>query len=293
MLNDLLRRSRNPADALPLFQIDHLTRDRRPANEAHIRRLCTSVFVGNGTVLSRVLGRYKMYLDADDIGLSGHLMLDGYWEMWLTEALAQVARPGLVTADVGANLGYFTVLMSALVGPSGHVHAFEPNPLIAGRLRRTLTLNGFDVNTATLHEQALGAEDGATALLVVPAGEPKNAHLTPASPDPSWGQHSVTLRRLDSYPELAGLDLIKIDAEGAERAIWEGMSGILERGRPMTVFMEFTPARYDDPAAFLAEITRWGFALERLDLAQGIHACTIEQILAAPPHEDQMLRFRR
>lgn len=291
MIKDFFRRSGNQGGNLPLFQLNGLARDRRPASEAHIRSLCTSVYVGDRTVLTRVLGRYKMYLDADDVGLSGHVMLDGYWEMWLTEALAQAAKPGLVAADVGANLGYFTVLLSALVGESGHVHAFEPNPPIAARLRRTLALNGFE-NATTLHEQALGADDSA-AILTVPSGEPKNAHLVSAGGELAAGQHALTLRRLDSYPELADLGLIKIDAEGAERSIWEGMSGILERGRPMTVFMEFTPARYDDPVAFLDEILRWGFAIERLDLAKGVAPCTIDDVLAAPPREDQMLCFSR
>ncbi len=291
MLNGLFRRSGTLAGTLPLFQLDTLRRERRSANEAHIRGLCSPVYVGERTILSRVLGRYKMYLDADDIGLSGHLMLDGYWEMWLTEALAEAASPGLVAADIGANLGYFTVLLSALIGDTGHVHAFEPNPAIARRLRRTLALNGFG-DATVLHEQALGAEEGSAGVLVVPLDEPKNAHVVPVG-EVQADQHGVTMRRLDSYAELANLDLVKIDAEGGERAIWAGMAGILERGRPMTVFMEFTPARYDEAAAFLDEITRWGFTIERLSLADGIAPCTISDVLAAPANEDQMLRFRR
>ncbi len=73
-----------------------------------MRALCESAYLGDETALCRVLGRYKMFVDTSDNSLSPHLMLDGYWEMWLTEALARAIRPGMTVVDVGANLGYFT-----------------------------------------------------------------------------------------------------------------------------------------------------------------------------------------
>jgi FkbM family methyltransferase len=199
----------------------------------------------------RVLGRYKMFVDSTDVGLSTHLMLDGYWEMWLTEALTQVIKPGMVVVDIGANLGYFTVLMADLVGPTGAVHAFEPNPGIAARLMKNVYANGF-LDRVSLYTDPLGAGEGQELFLVIPPGEPKNAHLTSYAVADAL---PVTLRRFDSYPALLDADVIKIDVEGAERDIWRGMAGLFERGeKPLTIFLEFNLIRYDDPAAFLDEI---------------------------------------
>ncbi len=279
--------------AAPLFDIEKLLTHPRVENEAYIRSLCESAFLGDETALCRVLGRYKMFVDTSDQSLSPHLMLDGYWEMWLTEALARAIRPGMTVVDVGANLGYFTLLMADRVGEQGRVIAFEPNPPIVARLRRTLSLNGFAERT-TVSDAALFDENGVEALLVSPVGEPKNAHLTSiAGLSAGSNVHPLTTRRLDSFPEVAKADVIKIDADTAEEKIWRGMSGLFALKRPMTIFMEFAAARYADPGQFLAEIKASGFTIARLDLKRGVERVEETSILSAPPHIDQMLVLRR
>jgi FkbM family methyltransferase len=234
-----------------------------------------------------------MYVDAGDLGLSSHLMLDGYWEMWLTEALAAAIRPGMTVVDVGANLGYFSLLMADRVGPRGRVHAFEPNPPIVTRLRRNVAINGFD-GLIAVHDCALSSEEGGHALLVAPEGEPKNAHLIASA---AWierpGVHRVRTRRLDAFPELFHADVIKIDADTAEEAIWRGMSGLLDAGRSLTVFLEFAAARYLDPPGFLRDILNHGFSLARLELDAGVRPATPAEILAAPSAVDQILVLKR
>lgn len=276
---------------LELFELKNLGLGRRPQNQSIIRELCNPAYVGDGTVLARVLGRFKMFLDANDAGLSPHLMLDGYWEMWLTEAIASTVKPGMIAVDIGANLGYFTLLMAELVGPGGKVHAFEPNPAIADRLAKSIDINGFR-DRVTLHRNPLGSQDGAEVILCVPTGEPKNAYLTWDANAP--GAIKLSSRRYDSHAELLEADVIKIDAEAAELDIWHGMSGLLEaQRRPLTIFLEFASARYADPGGFLDEIVGAGFELGEVDLRSGIRRKTHEEILAAPAHIDQMLMLRR
>ena len=233
----------------------HLRRRRR--NVAVIRAQCSSAYLGGGTALCRVLGRYKMVVDTADAGLSPHLMLDGYWEMWVTEAMCRHLRPGMAAVDVGANLGYFTLLMADLVGASGRVHAVEPNPPVAALLRRNVALNTFSGH-ASVHEAAACDRDGQDAALAVPAGEPKNAHLSLGAPA-DCTMHRVRTCRLDTLLAQERVDFIKIDAEGMEEAIWQGMQGILDRGAPLTVFLEFRAARCRDAAAFVRETARQGF----------------------------------
>lgn len=289
----LRKRAQDAGPAEPLFTLDQFLVRPRWENEARIRRLCHSVHLGEGTALCRVLGRYKMFVDTTDHGLSPHLMLDGYWEMWLTEALVRTIRPGMTVVDVGANLGYFTLLMADLVGDAGRVIAFEPNPPIAARLCRTLALNGFTSRTQ-MHECALADTDGREALLVCPDGEPKNAYLARegASRD-APNVHVLATRRLDSFPEAAQADVIKIDADTAEEAIWRGMSGLLRNNRPMTIFLEFAAVRYSDPAGFLRDIQAANFSIGRVELSRGMQAVEVADILSAAAHIDQMLVLRR
>lgn len=288
----LFPRSRKDRPAgKPLFDLRKLDIARRSENQALIRALCACAYLGEETALCRVLGRYKMFVDTTDIGLSSHLMLDGYWEMWLTEAIAEVVKPGMTVVDIGANLGYFTLLMADLVGPGGAAHAFEPNPPIARRLANSVDVNGFR-EWVSVHADPLSDADGRDVVLAIPAGEPKNAHLSPALDLP--GAVPLKTRRFDSYPELLGADVIKIDAEAAERDIWRGMSGLFDRrGGPLTLFMEFAAARYADPGEFLDEIVGRGFSLAEVVPAEGVQPRSREQILAAPPRIDQMLMLRR
>ena len=65
------------------------------------------LYIGDDTVLCKVLARHKMYVDAKDMGISPHLIMDGYWESWITKLLAQIVQPGFICIDIGANFGYF------------------------------------------------------------------------------------------------------------------------------------------------------------------------------------------
>ena len=290
-----LPRRRSAHNAAMLFSLDHLQTRSRQRNEAVIRQLCANAYLGKGRSLCRVLGRYKMIVDPTDVGLSTHLLLDGYWEMWLTELLATLVQPGMTVVDVGANLGYFTLLMADLVGPTGHVYAFEPNVDLARRMGQSVAINGFGGFT-TVYEQALADGEG-DVLLVVPTGEPKNGHLLPA--DHPVGSDGITetrpmqTRRFDSYPEVLDAGLIKIDADGSELAIWQGMTAILQSRRPLTIVLEFARIRYADPGAFVDRILADGFTLAEITLNGGVQPTTREAILAAPSDEDVMLLLVR
>ncbi len=278
-----------------LFHLDHLRSHPRQRNEAVIRQLCANAYLGEQRSLCRVLGRYKMIVDTSDVGLSSHLLLDGYWEMWLTELLTDLVKPGMKVVDVGANLGYFSLLMADLVGPKGQVHAFEPNTDLARRMTQSLAINGFE-GIATVHEQAL-ADVEAEVLLVVPAQEPKNAYLLPAdhpvSGDEATETRLLRTRRLDSYIELHDADIIKIDADTSELTIWHGMAGMLQGGRPLTIVLEFARVRYADPGAFIDQILSDGFRLAEITLEGGVQPTTREAILAASPTDDVMLLLTR
>lgn len=236
-----------------ILSIGELQSPDRYRAECISRAATQALYLGDNTVLSRVLGRYKAYLDTRDRGFAAHVMLDGYWEMWLTQFIARRIEPGMHVADVGANFGYYSLLMADLIGPSGRLLAVEPNPPVVEMLTRTLELNGFAGRT-TIVAGAAGSGEG-EGRLMVPAGEPKNAALvsTPAShEDP--GLVAVPIHSLDMLmKDFPRVDFLKIDAEGAEEEIVLGLGDTIARWRPR-IILEFNPARCRDPGGLLARL---------------------------------------
>lgn len=271
----------------PHFPLRRLVPHRRNTTADEIRALCLAVPYGDDTVLCRVLGRFKMFADARDRVLSPFLIIDGAWETYVTEALVARLRPGMTVFDAGANLGYFTLLMAALVGPSGQVHAAEPNPRLATLLRQSVTLNSFD-DLVTSHQSPLGAIPGTEVILQVPDGRPMNGHVVPGS-----GPTAMPVRTVDEIIGDGPLDAIKIDVEGAEWDVWQGMEKVLARGRPMMVFLEFNKHRLADPDALLDSIARHGFSLAWIHPKHGILPIDRTTILARETVEDWMLLLSR
>jgi FkbM family methyltransferase len=224
--------------------------------EAAIRARCQAVMIDGQTVLCRMLGRYKLYVDSRDEGLAPHLMLDGYWEMWCSEFMLRHVKDGQVAIDVGANLGYYTVLLAELVGPRGKVFAVEPNPRLAELCEKNIAVNGFWRNTQMV---PLAASDrtGVTLRLQARVSDPKNGRVlpdeAPIAPMAGVLDLAVQATRLDDLVPGAA-DFIKIDVEGAEEQVWNGMQGLLDRSPHVTVLMEFNAQRCLRPRQTLAEI---------------------------------------
>lgn len=274
-------------EPLPIYDIWRILRYPRDDVEAEIRSLCRSAYLGDHTALCRILGRYKMYVDTRDIGIASHLLLEGYWEMWVTEAMMRMVPRGSTVLDIGANLGYFTLLLADLTGSEGRMLSFEPNDNLVGRLRKSVEVNGFGGFT-TVYDCALGAEAGEVAMEVRTDQPGGGRTVTPVG-----GLPTIPVRRLDSIPEALDADFIKMDVEGYEQNVWHGMTAILARKRPLTIFMEFTVQRFADANGFLDEILAEGFSLEIIDYREGVKLITREALFAMPHNIDHMLVFRR
>lgn len=277
-----------PVASGSIVSLDDLRSPDRYRAECMCRAATQTVFLGDNTVLARVLGRYKAFLDTRDRGFAAHLMLDGYWEMWLTQFVARLLKPGMHVADVGANYGYYSLLMADLVGPAGRLLAVEPNPPVAEALGRTLELNGF-AGRSTIAAAAAGSGEG-TGRLLVPAGEPKNAMLVDAKVRPSDADMvSVEIHSLDTL--LRGMDrvdFLKIDAEGAEEDIVTGLTGTIEHSRPCIV-LEFNPGRCRDPGGLIARLREPYPVLKSLGFDAEVTPVSDEDLLDPTNHEDRLL----
>jgi FkbM family methyltransferase len=269
-----------------------------PRSEAEraCRAACQTVYLGDRLVLCRVLTKYLVYTDATDVSLTPHLCLDGFWEIWITQAFVRTIKPGAFCVDIGANHGYFSLLMADIAGSSGRLLAIEPNPKLSKLLSRTLEINGFQ-KTATVSQNAIADVNGASVNLVVPSNHGGNASIiseifseqTPE--DETFSVETATLDELTKDWEQ--VDFVKIDAEGAEDAIWRGMRETIGKNPQITVVLEFAPNRYKNPRGFLQDILDADFSLRHIDDDSEIKDLTLEQCLDERLKDFWMLFLRR
>jgi tRNA A58 N-methylase Trm61 len=99
----------------------------------------------------------KLFLDIRDVGVVSHLITDCIWELDETELVRQIAAPGQVWVEVGANFGYYTVDLARLVGNTGKVFSFEASPHLASFVRDTISVNGFN-NIINFYQSCMGCE---------------------------------------------------------------------------------------------------------------------------------------
>ncbi|HLM66817.1 MAG TPA: FkbM family methyltransferase, partial [Longimicrobium sp.] len=152
-------------------------------------------------------------------------ILNGTYEPEQTRLFEQHIRPGGTVLDVGANVGYYTLLASVLAGDAGRVHAFEPEPRNAEFLRRHAAINRRA--NVTVRQAAVSDRAGTARFdFGSGSGTGRLAHA---------GAIEVRTLRLDDYCTEHGLapTAVKIDVEGAEVAVLEGARGMLERYRPV------------------------------------------------------------
>lgn len=260
--------------------------------EDEIRARVQTVAIGDDLILCRVLGHPKMFLHVRDLGFCAHVMLDGYWEGWLTIFMSRYLKPGMTCLDIGANFGYYSILMGLAAGPLGRVISIEPNPSVVSVLKRSLELNGLTSRTI-VHQVAAAADRGACHLYV-PSSEPKNASLVNGAYADARGQtvevDKVTVDELTA--NLDRLDFIKIDVEGAEEEVIEGLRGTMERFKPAIV-LEFNAARYRNPMGFLDRLIAIYGPPRIINFYADAVEVTIDDLIEKDVADDKLLFFSK
>jgi FkbM family methyltransferase len=259
--------------------------------ETACRAASQAVYVGNGTLLCRVLSHYLMFVDATDLGFTPHLCLDGYWESWVTLAVARALTSGCFCLDIGANHGYYSLLLAEAARENGRLLACEPNPRLSRLLHNTLEVNGIGP-WARLVPQAITDVPGHTVQLVLPAFHSLNSTICREG---SAGEEVIPVKTTtvdDLTADWPRVDFIKIDAEGAEELIWRGMHRTVCRCPELCVVMEFRADRYADPTRFLEEIETAGFPLRAIGADSQLRALSPASAVANPAN-DIMLFLRR
>jgi FkbM family methyltransferase len=171
------------------------------------------------------------------------IALFGVYEFAVTHLLRKYLEPGDVFVDVGANVGYYSVLAGGVVGRTGRVFAFEPNPRVRARLERNVALNSM-AGFVEVRPQAASVSDGMVHL--VEPDSPSNDGLAFVDTRADAAGIEVQAVRLDGVPDLLGRrpTLLKVDVEGGEPDVFRGASGLLRSAdAPSVLFESFELAR--------------------------------------------------
>ena len=190
----------------------------------------------------------------------------GLYEPAVTELFQRIVSQGMGVVDLGANVGYHTLLLSQLVSPSGRVYAFEPDPIIYAALIKNIKLNGCR-NVAAVC-QAVANSTGSMTLVRDPYG--CEGILTNKIDDKSKGDRlTVQTVALDHFFAAQGwptIDLIKLDIEGSEKAALEGMRELSRRSPHLQLIMELNWVKLSQ-----ASVTReaLGLVLQELGFSHG------------------------
>jgi FkbM family methyltransferase len=183
----------------------------------------------------------RMYLHgSEDRHVSAVIREQGQWEPFETRLLLKALGPGDRVLDVGANLGYFSLVAAARVGTSGRVYAFEPEPRNYELLVANVRLNRFE-DRVTCCEAGLSDQAG-QAQLYLSDNNFGDHQLQPDAPGrPAVG---VTLEQGSEW--FAGresqLDFVKVDVQGAEHTVIKGLLPLLQAsGDRLRVLLELTP----------------------------------------------------
>lgn len=212
----------------------------RESFESNCHKTARSQYVGDNLCLWGVLGSASMYVDTRDPVHAPHLIIEGFWKSWITLAMMRALRPGMVAVDVGANLGYYTIVMGRSIGPTGRVIACEPNKRLIEIIRQSLC---GPSEITTIENRAAHSASNTLANFYIPDGRPMNAAIVPNCLRIDGGATIETVRLDDVLPQK--VDYIKIDTEGAEAHVWEGLRRTLDANPNIRVFMEFDPTRFN------------------------------------------------
>lgn len=181
--------------------------------------------------------------------------------MAVQEALGRHLRPGMTFYDIGANIGFFSLLAARLVGKEGQVVAFEADPEVAARLREHVARNEFE--QITVEEKAVWLATGPVSFgRIDPATSPDRGlgHVVPAESEEAIQREGISL---DDYARSGPHpDFVKCDVEGTEVDVFRGAQRLLREKRPGIICEMHSE---ENRGLLVEEFSRLGYICTRCD----------------------------
>jgi len=212
---------------------------------------------------------YRIEVDPRRKYIGRTILRRGGLDRLVTDHFRARVRPGMLVVDVGANLGHYAMVAARALGGTGEVRAYEPDPETHAALRANLARNDFANVVAS--PKALAERRGVARLFPDRANSGGHSLARDNALDPAEAVE-VETATLDEELEGRRIDVLKIDAQGAEGRILEGARGTLRRS-DAAVYLEFWPHGLDrcgsDPASLLAAWAGLGYAAQVVDRRAG------------------------
>ena len=223
---------------------------------------CCNIF-RHGLMLRNIQGS-KMYLIANDPGLSRDLFLRSIREPLQTNLVKQLLKPGMTVVDIGANLGYYVLIEASIVGEAGKVYAIEPVTLNYEILRKNVHKNNYE-NIVETYQCAISDTCGISKIAITRESNYPSMFLNKNDTSEYMKERietdterilDVETVTLDKFLiNKRPVDFIRMDVEGYEVKIIKGMADTVKNsGSGLKLFFELHPCLFRDPKAMVAEM---------------------------------------
>jgi FkbM family methyltransferase len=185
-----------------------------------------------------IIQDHKFYIDKSDTTISQELILSGKWEEYETELFKKYAKKDDVVLDIGAHIGYYTLIAARIVGDKGKVYAFEPDPKNFKILKRNVEENGY--KNIILVNKALSNKSGRIKLFINKENTGDHRIYDLKNEREFISIQAITLD--DFFKKRAKkVDLIKMDIQGAEVRAFKGGNRLIKENMSIKILTEFWP----------------------------------------------------
>ena len=192
-----------------------------------------------------------------------NFFLRGFNEFAVTQWFKRYLKKGMVVVDVGAHMGWSTLMMASRVGPNGKVFAFEPSDYYRKKLIKNIDINQYD--NITVRDTALYNEDGVRYFRL------DNGTVCDKKNDDTI---EIKCEKLDSLKEILkfdNIDLIKIDIEGAELNCLLGMKEILKNYKPILIIevhTQYLKQRNQSSGQVIELLQKYSYNIKPFDVSK-------------------------
>ncbi len=207
-----------------------------------------------------------LWLNPNDPALSS-MVLFGVFEPYTTFLFRKQLRDGQTVIDIGANVGYYTLIAAKRVGQQGRVFAFEPDLENVAIVRKNIEIN--NLRNVSVITKGVSNQTGNAILYMSDDNKCTHAIVKNREGEHQIQIETITIDESIKQARIGKVSIIKMDIEGAETLALEGMKETLLANPDICIFSEFYPAairRLDrEPIDFLKEFSRYGFSIWVID----------------------------
>jgi len=245
-------------------------------------------YLGGTRALTQLSTGEPFFVHTGDRGIATWIILGGVWETFVDQTLMALLRPGDTFVDIGANMGYYTVKAGTRVGAAGRVFSFEPNPELFPFLADNIDVNGM-LGRAQAFNLAAGAQTGHSVLNFAYTNM-GGGHVALPGTAPTGAPVGVRVgvERVDALlPSGTVADVIKLDAEGFEPLVFQGMTELLARSPEASIVTELSLLqweRHGDPFHQVAEYAG-GRRIFAIGLDGGLRETTPDRLRETAPRD--------